>query len=125
MTLVEFFDRLEDALFTNVRKDRLPSDWLTFRRQAEARERDGRDRFGDAYLRRDNAGEGLEEAADGANYGYFDVERTRAEHGDVDEALQLALIAANHFYEGHRALHALRGKVPAAPMSEPELIEIS
>ncbi len=120
MTLSDFFDRLEDALFPNQRRDRLPADWIAFRRQAEDREIQGRDRFGDEYLTRDNAGEGLEEAADGANYGYFDVLRTDAEGGDVDEALQLALIAAHHFYEGHRTLHALRAKTPPLPISEPE-----
>lgn len=121
MTLSEFFDRLEDVLFdTSARKAETPgwSDWLAFRRHAEAREEAGREHWGDEYLFRDNAAEGLEEAADGANYGYFDVERTRVEGGDVDEALQLALIAANHFYEGHRALHALRKKTPPLPVSD-------
>lgn len=124
MTLSEFFNRLEEATFGLVDPTKSPprgwTEWVAFRRQAEEREEAGRDRFGDAYLLRDNAGEGLEEAVDGANYGYFDVERTRSEGGDVDEALQLALVAAQHFYEGYSALHRLQARTPALPISEPE-----
>lgn len=123
MTLSEFLDRLEEATFGLVDHKNPPlgwTEWVAFRRQAEAREEAGRELFGDAYLFRDNSGEGLEEAADAANYGHFDVERVRAEGGDVDEALQLALVAAQHFYEGYRTLHRLQRKTPALPISEPE-----
>lgn len=119
MTLTEFFNRLEDALFPHTRKDQLPSEWLAFRRQTEAREEIGREIFGDEYLRRNNAEEGLEEACDGALYSVLEVARTEQQGGDVDEAAQLALIAAHHFYEGYEALHRLQTKTPALPISEP------
>lgn len=113
--IAEFFDRLEAALFPRIAREELPADWRSFRQQCEERELAGRDTFGHAYLRRDNAAAGLEEAADGANYGYFDIRRTEAQAGDVESVTQLALMAAQKFYEGYSLLRQIRSKAPAPP----------
>lgn len=108
MTLPEFLDYLHRAVPDLAYLDEPPADWIAFRRHCEQREEAGREEFGDAYLYRDNAAEGLEEAADGLNYCHFVVERTRAEGGDVERAQHLATIAAQHFFLAHQALQQLR-----------------
>lgn len=108
MTLAEFLDYLHRAIPDLAYLDEPPADWMAFRRQCEAREEAGRDHFQDAWRTRDNAAEGLEEAADGLNYCHFAVERTRAEGGDVEQAQHLAIIAGHHFYMAHQALAKLQ-----------------
>lgn len=112
MTLPEFLSRLEESLPEIAHLPELPADWLAFRRQCEAREAAGHERWGEEYLDRDNAVEGMEEASDGANYAWFDSERARLRGGDYDDALQLALIAAQHFFAAHEALQSLRRHTP-------------
>lgn len=109
--LSEFLDHLGRAVPELAHSSEPQPDWLAFRRECEARERAGREEFGDDWLYRDNAAAGMEEAADGANYAHFEAERIRANGGDYDEALQLATIAADHFYRAHEALQALRSHV--------------
>lgn len=111
MTLTEFLDYLARAIPELAHLEEPPADWLAFRRHCEHREEAGRAEFGDEYLRRDNAAEGLEEAADGLNYCHFAVERARHEGHEgheVAKALQLAAIAGHHFYQAHQALAELQ-----------------
>lgn len=107
MTPAEFLDYLGRAISEIANAPDPPADWLRFRRQCEAREEAGRAEFGDEYLRRDNASEGLEEAADGALYCYFEAERVKESGGDYEAALQLAVIAAQHFFRAHEALQEM------------------
>ena len=70
------------------------------------RERAGRVEFGLKYLGRDNAAEGLEEAADGLNYAYFCwLNDRRAGTEEIDPDL---LTAAHHFALAHQALERRR-----------------
>jgi hypothetical protein len=59
-----------------------------------------------AYLTRDNAAEGMEEAADGINYAVMESLR-RAANGQEDKR-DLALSAAHHFALAHWALMRLQ-----------------
>ena len=88
-------------------------EWQRFRIHCEARELAGRPRFKHQFLNRDNVAEGLEEAADGALYAHLDVLKAKraGEDGDVD----MALIAAHHFYEAYAALLHLRQRRNGAP----------
>ncbi len=77
-----------------------------FIQTCRAREFAGRETFGSAYLGRDNIGEAWEEAADFANYAFFEVLNRRAE--GKDDRMDLALIAAHHAAMAHLALLRLR-----------------
>lgn len=118
----DFFDRLEEALFANVDKRDLPTDWLAFRWECERREEAGRDVFGNAYLHRANATEGREEAADGAMYSYFEARRVMLAGGDYEEMEQMALMAAKAFYEAHKILQLMEQRAHPVPFSEPSAI---
>lgn len=108
MTLAEFLDYLARAVSELAHLDEPHPDWVAFRRHCETREEVGRQTFGDAWKTRDNAAEGLEEAADGLMYAYFAAERARLEGDDYEAALQLAVIASRHFFLAHQALAELR-----------------
>ena len=70
------------------------------------RERAGRVEFGLKYLGRDNCAEGLEEAADGFNYAFFDwLNDRRAGAREIDPEL---LTAAHHFALAYAALERKR-----------------
>jgi hypothetical protein len=97
-----FFDRLAEALY---RYDREPgkttylkttAGWETFRQHCEARERAGRDTFGNRFMSRPNLQDAREEAADLALYMLLDSLREEIENGtdaDIDMALTAALYA--------------------------------
>jgi hypothetical protein len=90
-----------------------PPNWQEFVRWCNDREFRGRDLFGLSYLDKDNCLEGMEEAADGANYAMFDVLRARRQGTHTDDAL--ALTAVYHAFELFDALARLRGKHGGAP----------
>ena len=97
-TFAEFFGMLAD----------LPGFSSQSIRQAQERERLGRDEFGMKYLGRDNCGEGLEEAADGMNYAFFDWLNDRRQGiNEIDTDL---LEAVHHFSMAHAALQRKRWK---------------
>lgn len=73
----------------------LPEVSTEFLEQCYAREVAGREYFGLKFLNRDNAPEGMEEAADGANYAFFEILKSRRENGPDKE--DRALRAAYHF----------------------------
>lgn len=99
-TIGEFFDRLaEYPGLGNI---------LRFRRQCEEREHAGRGLYGHRHLARDAVGEGLEEAADGANYAHFLILESR--RAGVEEPTSAAFEAAWHFARAHAAL--LRARHP-------------
>lgn len=98
----EFFDRLENAFPTDA------ASIAPLRLQAEVREAAGRKDFGLRYLSRDNALEGTEEAADLANYAFFEVLKARRNGEDEEEALAYALEAAYHAAKAHQALLRMR-----------------
>lgn len=106
-TLNAFFDRLRESVSE-------PAPWLEPLRQfCQARERAGRDEFGFAYLDRDNPREAIEEAADGANYAFFEVLRNRRK--GEDEQIDVALLAAYHFGKAYHALDEMRRKEHGVP----------
>lgn len=96
-------------------KDGPPEWWQNFRIHCEARELAGRSRFRHSLLARNNPREGMEEAADGALYAFFDtlVSRRALE----DEELDVALTAAYHFAKGWEALSHLHDGEPR-PISD-------
>ncbi len=109
-TVAEFFDRLEECF-----PGETPAWVQIFRRHCEARELAGRDTFGYEFLARNNPAEGLEEAADGANYAFFDILQSRRD-GDEEE-WALALTAAYHFAHAYRALGLMHTGTPI-PISD-------
>lgn len=84
-----------------------------FRELCQRRERAGRDYFGFRYLDRDNVAEGAEEAADGANYAYFEMLQARRLGLDPEEDLLLS--AAQHFALAYASLAAAQHKHRGAP----------
>lgn len=70
------------------------------------REMTGRRIFGDAYLNRDNIAEAWEEAADLANYAFFEALQRRNQ--GKDDRMDLALMAAHHAAMAHLTLLRLR-----------------
>jgi hypothetical protein len=97
-TFAEFFGMLAD----------LPGFSTQSIRQAQEREQAGRFSFGMEYIGRDNCGEGLEEAADGMNYAFFDwLNDRRKGIEDIDPDL---LDAVHHFSLAHAALQRKRWK---------------
>lgn len=116
-TFLWFYRRLTEAMFpgTIARFPSPPPDWFkSFMAACSRRERIGRPTFGYAYLGRDNPTEGQEEAADGANYAFFDMLVAIRESGDPDE-IDTALTAAQHFARAYEALAKLRRKHHSAP----------
>jgi hypothetical protein len=108
-TLAAFFDRLARSIFpTNDLTGRpaVSEDWLTFRRHVEARELEGRPKFGHRFLSRDNIWDAREEAADLALYALLDVLRARRD--GTDEVLNHALNVAQKAFEGYSALSTIR-----------------
>jgi hypothetical protein len=83
-TFAEFFDQLAD----------LPGVTPALIEQCRQRELDGRDEFGFAYLKRDNASEAREEGADLALYCYLSVLRARRD--GQPEKIEAALEAARY-----------------------------
>ena len=92
----EFFGRLRA----------LPGVDRAFVDQCRSRELAGRDIFGHAFLGRQNADEGSEEAADLALYCYLGLLRARRERRH--EQIELALEAAQHAAKAHATLLRLR-----------------
>ena len=113
-TVAAFFDRLEQSMFP-VSLDDLPDWWERFRMHCEARELAGRSRFRHSLCRRNNPGEGMEEAADGALYALFDCLVSR--RAGEDEEIDIALTAAYHFAKAHEALSHLHDGDPR-PISD-------
>jgi hypothetical protein len=107
-TTGRFYNRLASAV-------PVPGEeYQVFRIDAEARELAGRERFGLSFLGRDNLPEAREEAADGANYFFFDhLQQVRRE--GVDDDFDLVLIGAHHFYLAHKTARALRARRAGAP----------
>lgn len=92
-----------DTLHALLVEGRPIPDYETFRAHAAAREYAGRQKFGYQYLSRDNAADGLEEAADGANYAFFELHKMHRTEYDQDSAA-LLLDAAYHFAQAHHSL---------------------
>lgn len=89
-------------------------DYAGFRQHAEAREFAGRTKFGLAYLSKDNCADGLEEAADGGNYSFFEIHKARREGEDPD-ITALCLDAAYHFAQAHASLRQAMASRAGAP----------
>lgn len=109
-TVRGFFDRLAGT-FPGPEP---PDDFVAFRRQCEARELAGRERFGHSSLAKNNCAEAMEEAADFANYMFFDVLRHLRDAGNDDD-LALALTGALHAFWAYRCARELAGKRRGAP----------
>lgn len=101
----EFFDRLQRAMFPG----KVPEWFVAFRRECEARERQGREEYGLSYLRRDNCVEACQEFADGAIYFMFDVLQSLRNTGD-EEGIDIALTGAWHAAEAHRCAQELSAR---------------
>ena len=101
-TVTPFLDRLATAI--PGWPDELPPEWDAFRLAAEQRVSQGDRLYGNAYRRKDNVTEGIEEACDLVAYAAFDV----LIHGDED--IDLALTAAWHAYRASVALWTMRMK---------------
>lgn len=84
----------------------LPDVHEHFTATCRSREMMGRRLFGDAYLTRDNISEAWEEAADLANYAFFEVLQRRDQ--GKDDRVDLALMAAHHAAMAHLTLLKLR-----------------
>lgn len=111
-TVEEFFGRLRDTF------PEAP-EWLDeYERFTRAREAWGREHFGHRHLSRDNPLDGMEEAADGALYAFFDILQDRRA-GDEEE-WGLALTAAKHFAEAYHALKMLRRREPVGMSADPD-----
>lgn len=99
-TMGEFFDRLAGAMSLGLDLDPA-SPFEFFRRHCLNRERAGRTHpkgaFG--YLDRDNAMEGREEAADGANYAAFEEMKQRRAGKDPSTWLMVAAMHAAQMHE--------------------------
>jgi hypothetical protein len=96
-TVAAFFDRLATTFPS---WPAVPQWFEAFRAQCEDRERAGRDEFGFRYLARDNAGEALEEAADGGIYHHLEILR-KLRNGQAED-IDVHLQAAYHFAQAHR-----------------------
>jgi hypothetical protein len=90
-----------------------PADWLHFRSQRVERERAGRERFGFAYLERDNIKEGVEENCDSDNYNYMDL--LQAIHRGESEEWDLVLTIAYHDFMSYRTRLRLRERRRGSP----------
>lgn len=73
--------------------------------QCRERQRRGNGIFGNRYIFRPNAVEGMEEAADGANYAIF--ESLKRGHEGRDDKRALCLEIAHTFAKAHRLLAQL------------------
>lgn len=104
-----FFDHLE-SVFPGSASD----DFRVFRQECERRELAGRKTFKHRYLARDNRVDAREEAADLANYMYFDVLQNLRLTGTEDEK-ELALTAAYHAYKAYEATLRLGRKRQGSP----------
>lgn len=104
-TVGEFYDWLERAEFP---KGGVTPVYGHFRQVAEAREREGREKFGLSYLHRKNEAEALEELADASNYLLFAVLQAR-QRGE-DEEWSTAVEVARHCFKAYEfaALHAAK-----------------
>jgi hypothetical protein len=103
-----FLGRVRDTL-----PGKSPPWWQEFVRECSAREFRGRSVFGFQFMENDNAAEGMEEAADGANYAMYEIIKARRFGTHTDESL--ALTAVLHAYELYAALAALRAKHHGSP----------
>lgn len=100
-TVKEFWDRLGAAIYPRWGMPEFEPDleWVRYRAEAEAREREGREKFGGAYLSRKNLKDADEEDSDGSNYVFFDVLQWRhTSQTDRDDDIDLALESARHRY---------------------------
>lgn len=106
-TIDNFFNRLEEAMFpASVLETIGPPEWFQrFRQQAEARELQGREEFGDTYLHRANELEATEELADAAIYMALALARARTE--GRDEQWEMALTVASKVAEAHEYAEAM------------------
>ena len=92
----------------------IPDWYRRFRRHCEQREREGRPRFGNVFLSRDNPREAQEEAADGALYAMLDMLRHLRETGSREDYDATLRVAAK-FAEAYRELLDLQAKRGGRP----------
>lgn len=104
-----FYDRLESTF-----PGKAPVGFAEFRRQAEAREREGRSLFGLRYLRRPNLREAKEEGSDGGNYFYMDMLQNRHLTGRDDD-MDLVLEGAWHAFKMHEVAQQLSARRRGSP----------
>lgn len=109
-TVAAFFDRLATTFPS---WPDVPPWFEAFRTQCEERERDGREEFGFAYVSRDNAGEALEEAADGGIYHHLEILR-KLRNGQAED-IDVHLQAAYHFALAHRYSRMAQAKARGNP----------
>ena len=106
--IVWFYDRLESCF-----PGKAPPAFKAFRHECEAREFEGREKFGLSYLSRDNLKEAAEEESDADNYRFFKILQLRSEGRDEADVMDLLLSAAFHAYKAYefdrRAEARLRG----------------
>jgi hypothetical protein len=110
-TMAEFFDRLADVFPGG----KPPAEFDSFRRQCETRERAGRTHFGIGYMLRSNPHEAMEEAADAANYFFFDVLQHRQRQDGEDTDFDVALTGAWYAFKLHQAAQELSRKRRGSP----------
>ncbi len=106
-------DRLTDLPGTLDPEGEPSSVFRHFRDNCLAREGRGRDHFGYTFMGRNNAIEGLEEAADGTNYAFMEV--LRARRAGAEEFQDIAATAAYHFFKAYEQLTLLHNKRNGAP----------
>lgn len=114
-TMGEFYDRLSEAMSYGL--DLAPDHpFEFFRRQCLNRERAGRTHpkgaFG--YLDRNNASEGKEEAADGANYAAFEEMKQRRKGEAPSTWLLVAAVKAAEMHEAFMRYEQEQRGVPQA-----------
>jgi hypothetical protein len=109
-----YFSGLASSMEQMPNEDPNSDDFFSFRAEAEAREKAGRDIFGFAYLTRANTKDAEEEAGDGGNYFIFDSLQEVRENGS-DEEIDLVLLGMFYFYKAHQTARRLRAKRHGAP----------
>lgn len=112
----EVSDRTFSHFFDKLRVARPERDLEPFLGLCARREREWRDHYGLSYLAKDNMAEAYDEAADGANYCWFEYLRMKRV-GREQEVVAELLEAADHFEQAYEALNRARLKVWREPGS--------
>jgi hypothetical protein len=111
--VADWFDRLAESLFAYEKGTGrlLTSDeWDTYREHAVAREKEGRPRFLNRFMNRNNRTEGREEACDLSIYPLLDSLQYELLTGRDDRDVGLALSAARKAYSAYLDLLQLQAK---------------
>ena len=113
-TMTKFFNRFEAGMFPPATRPKKKRWFWGLRRLCEAREREGRDKFGLAYLSHDFLENVGEEAADIIVYSHLRHLRTIKESGE-DRDIDLLLQGCKEVSDGLRTLSEYRAKNAGSP----------